>query len=315
MSSQDSTPGADSFSDLAGTTADLLAQLGHAPSVALDGADGPPPALAPGTRIGDTFEIVERLGAGGMAVVYLARDRQLGRPVAIKLQRRPTDPRGLSRALREAMAMARMSHPNVLTVHEIGELGPRMYIVTEHVDGWNARDWVATQRPGPAAILDLYLRAGEGLAAAHAVGIVHRDFKPDNVLVGRNGRVRVADFGIARIERDDSSDPGADEQPAAPGQRVTAEGAISGTLAYMPPEQRAGRPVDPRADQFAFCVALYEALTGRLPDAQPARLPAWLDRVLRRGRDDDPERRFPSMTALLAALRRDARAARNRRLA
>ncbi|MCY1062039.1 serine/threonine-protein kinase [Nannocystis sp. SCPEA4] len=294
---------ADSFSDLAGTDATLLAQIGHAPAVPLDAVD--PAPLVPGTVISEQFEIVERIGAGGMAVVYLARDRQLGRPVAIKLQRRPADPGGLSRALREAMAMARLSHPNVLTVHEIGELGPRIYIVMEHIDGWNVRAWLA-RRPDRGAIVDLFLQAGEGLAAAHAVGIVHRDFKPDNVLVGRDGRVCVGDFGLARVEHEDTAASIPGDTTAALAHPVTVDGAIAGTPAYMAPEQRAGHPVDARADQFAFCVALRESLGPRAP--------AWLERILRRGSDDQPDRRFASMRALLTAIRREARAARRRPL-
>ncbi|MBZ5712624.1 serine/threonine-protein kinase [Nannocystis pusilla] len=293
--------GADSFSDLAGTDATLLAQIGRAPAVPLDAVDHAP--LVPGTVISEQFEIVERIGAGGMAVVYLARDRQLGRPVAIKLQRRPADPGGLSRALREAMAMARLSHPNVLTVHEIGELGPRIYIVMEHIDGWNARAWLA-RRPDRAAIIDLFLQAGEGLAAAHAVGIVHRDFKPDNVLVGRDGRVCVGDFGLARVEHGDTAASTPGDTAAALAHAVTVDGAIAGTPAYMAPEQRAGHGVDARADQFAFCVALRESLGSNAP--------AWLERILRRGSDEQPERRFASMRALLTAIRSEARAARRR---
>ena len=318
----------DSFADLDDSVASLLARLGRAPDVAVGGAAGALPPLPPGTLVGENFEVVRRLGAGGMAVVYLARDRQLGRAVAIKLYRWPPEAGRLSRTMREAMAMARLTDPQVLTLYEVGEFAGRMYIAMEFVDGWNARDWQRSERPRWREVLRLYLRAGEGLAAAHAVGIVHCDFKPDNVLVGRDGRVRVADFGLARV------DPGA-RASAAEGTPTgehgdreaidrlragTDESTVSGTPAYMAPEQREGRAIDARADQYAFCIALHEALSGRRPtavrsDMSPETdesIPAWIARALRRGRDLEPTKRWPSMPALLAALHDDPAARRRR---
>jgi len=325
--SRDDDARADSFADLDDSVVELLGRLDHAAAVKLGGVDGALAPLLPGTMIGESFEVVGRVGAGGMAVVYLARDLRLGRAVAIKLYRWPPEPGRLSRTMREAMAMARLTDPHVLTLYEVGEFAGRIYIAMEFVDGWNARDWQRSERPDRREVLRLYLRAGEGLAAAHAVSVVHCDFKPDNVLIGSDGRVRVADFGLARVAAavtsvtataHDDGDSEAFERLRAGAQ----ESSVAGTPAYMAPEQRERRSVDARTDQFAFCVALHEALRGRRPGPldEPAvkdagegpPLPAWIERALRRGRDPDPERRFPTMAALLAALRDDPDARRRR---
>ncbi len=323
--SRDDDARADSFADLDDSVVALLGRLGHAPDVPVGGVDGALAPLPPGAMVGENFRVVGRVGAGGMAVVYLAHDLKLGRAVAIKLYRWPPEPGRLSRTMREAMAMARLTDPHVLTLYEVGELAGRIYIAMEFVDGWNARDWQHHERPDRRDVLRMYLRAGEGLAAAHAVGVVHCDFKPDNVLIGRDGRVRVADFGLARMATDAASVTTDDRGDAGALERLRAgaqESTIAGTPAYMAPEQREQRSVDARADQFAFCVALYEALCGRRPgplDAPPVRdahegppLPAWIDRALRRGRDPEPDRRFASMAMLLAALRDDPASRRRR---
>lgn len=318
---------ADSFADLDDSVVALLGRLGHASAVPIGGVDGALAPLPPGAMVGENFKVVGRVGVGGMAVVYLAHDLRLGRAVAIKLYRWPPEPGRLSRTMREAMAMARLTDSHVLTLYEVGEFAGRVYIAMEFVDGWNARDWQHSERPGRRELLRMYLRAGEGLAAAHAVGVVHCDFKPDNVLIGRDGRVRVADFGLARVApgaanvtvtAHDQGDAGALERLRAGAQEST----VAGTPAYMAPEQRERRSVDPRTDQYAFCVALHEALRGRRPgplDEQPTKgadegppLPTWIERVLRRGRDPEPDRRFSSMAALLAALRDDPAARRRR---
>ncbi len=249
--------------------------------------------LVRGTVIDEQFEIDRVLGHGAMGVVYLAHDRRLDRDVAIKLAREKS-PIAIARSSREAVALARLSHPNVVTIHQVGELDGRVYVAMEYVAGTTARAWV--ERRSPREIIALYLAVGEGLAAAHAAGLVHRDFKPDNVLVGDDGRARVADFGLARTHGDD--------------------GTIAGTPAYMAPEQAGGELVDARADQFAFCASLWEALFGtrdfEKPEAPPrSGVARHVEVALRRGLARSPEDRWQSMSELLAELRRDpARRAR-----
>jgi eukaryotic-like serine/threonine-protein kinase len=247
-------------------------------------SDAEPMLLERGTSVG-RFMVLELLGMGGMGVVFSAYDPQLDRKVALKLLR--ADAWGGGEVLRrEAQIMARVSHPNVLTVHEIGELGDRGYVVMEYVEGSTLRAWLAERTRPFAEILDAFQQAGAGLAVAHEAGIIHRDFKPENVLVGRDDRPRVSDFGLA--------------------SSYVPSGA--GTAAYMPPEQSAGEEIDARADQYAFCVTLWEALTGERPHASPPlprvrRAPAWVFRALARGLQASPAARWPSMRALLAALR------------
>ncbi|HVV85399.1 MAG TPA: serine/threonine-protein kinase, partial [Kofleriaceae bacterium] len=218
---------------------------------AMDGLEQP--HLLPGTQVGD-YVVAGRIGAGGMGVVYRARDRRLERDVALKLHARVDTDAGRTRALREATAMARLSHPNVVTVFGVGSHGDHLYIAMEFVAGEDARQWQARGGRTWRELLELYLDAARGLAAAHRAGIVHRDFKPENVLVGRDGRVRVADFGLARKDGD----------RAAVGPRLAAgsDSGIAGTPGYMAPEQLAWQ-AGPAADQFAFGVALAEALHGR----------------------------------------------------
>jgi eukaryotic-like serine/threonine-protein kinase len=208
---------------------------------------------------------VRAIGEGGMGVVFLARDVRLDRDVAVKLCT------GLSasavhRIQREAMALAKLAHPNVVVVFQAGELDGRFFIAMEHVAGGTARSWVATAPRRPREIVALYVAAGEGLAAAHAAGLVHRDFKPDNVLVGADGRPRVADFGLVRAA-DERARPlnasvGGDAAGCTGATLVTKAGTVMGTPAYMPPEQLAGAELDARADQYAFAASLWEALMG-----------------------------------------------------
>jgi tetratricopeptide (TPR) repeat protein len=290
--------------------------------------------IAPGTAVG-RFVVRGRLGAGAMGVVYAADDRELDRRVALKFLRDPGQRRAQRRLQREAQALARLSHPNVIGVHDIGSFHGHLFLALEHVDGRTLRDWLAERPRDWREIAEVFRRAGDGLAAAHAVGIVHRDFKPDNVLIDDAGRVRVGDFGLALIGSeadDDAGAPGDGDRPAP--AALSATGLVLGTPAYMAPEQLASRgPIDARADQFSFCVALHEGLQGRRPfDGEsvgelsasiqagaiaPAPVdrgvPAWLDRVVRRGLALDPAARHPSMAALLAELRQD-RGLRRRRL-
>ncbi|MEZ4363310.1 MAG: tetratricopeptide repeat protein [Kofleriaceae bacterium] len=240
--------------------------------------------LPRGTVIGH-FEIDRPLDAGGMGMVYVARDLRLDRDIALKAIRNlQGDPAQL---LAEARAMARITHPNVVAVYDVVGMNANVYLAMELVVGQSLRRWLDLRRPW-RAILQAFLAAGAGLAAAHAAGLVHGDVKPANILVGDDGRVRLTDFGLAT-----SSEGG---QKSAP----------RGTPAYMAPEQREGASCDARADQYAFCASLYAAILGVLPDEpnpRKLRLPRTLRRALARGLAPDPAARFPSMEDLLRALR------------
>ena len=245
-------------------------------------------AVAPVARVTFAgYELDRRIAAGGMGEVWAAWDATLQREVAIKRVRpeHAEDPRQRARLLREARALARLAHPNVLAVYDVGEEAGEVYLATELVAG----DTLAS-RGGPGAdwraVVRLYVQAARGLAAAHALGLVHRDVKPANLLVGADGRVRVADFGlaVASAEARDAVATVTDGAPAAP--LVTAAGHVAGTPAYMAPEQRAGGAIDARCDQYSLAVALGEGVTGRRPDggATAAALGAWLGE--RRAREE-----------------------------
>jgi len=270
-------------------------------------------------RIG-AFILLERVGEGRMGVVYAAYDEKLDRKVAVKIQRAGLGdaPEHGHRLLREAHALARLCHPNIVQVFAAGDVEGRWFIAMEFVRGRTLRRWLAEPRGDWRETLAVYLQAGRGLAAAHAVGLVHRDFKPDNIMLGDDGRVRVLDFGLARAHEFET-------QPASDGElpvELTATGQILGTPAYMAPEQFLGLPIDARADQFSFCVAVWEALfhgrpfvgdgfaglrdsvlAGRIQEPSGgARIPPWLRRALTRGLSRAPEARFASLDALLEAL-------------
>ncbi|MCH9687480.1 MAG: serine/threonine protein kinase [Deltaproteobacteria bacterium] len=267
------------------------------------------------------FRVERRLGEGGMGEVYLAIDEALERKVAVKRVLASGDEGGgqqQDRLRHEARALAKLSHPNVVHVYETGEHEGRTFLAMEYVDGQTLTDWLAHEPRSWREILERFIAAGRGLAAAHQAGIVHRDFKPDNVLIGTDGSVRVADFGLALAddEQQTTEGPGAFDIES----RLTRTGAVLGTIRYMPLEQLRGGRVDERSDQFAFCVALYEALYGCAPfelssargrlltlerqrPLEPrGRAPASVWRVIRRGLARDPADRWPDLNALLDAL-------------
>lgn len=301
-------------------------------------ADGSTPddsrtAITRGTTI-SRYLVVGRIGAGAMGVVYSAYDPELDRKLAVKLLKqdphRPASRESKLRLLREAQALARLSHPNIIAVFDTGTHGEDVFIAMEFVQGETLTAWLRASQRRPATILQAYLAAGEGLAAAHAAGLIHRDFKPDNVLIGEDGRVRVADFGLARpVDAGVSTQPNPDDitmaRPAADalGAGITQAGSIVGTPAYMAPEQHFGLAPDAASDQFSYCVALWEALAGERPFAgdtyaelamaitrgdirstSAARpIPRRIRRVLLRGIATRPDDRWPSMSALLDVLR------------
>ena len=211
------------------------------------------------------YLVLGTLGEGGMGVVHAAYDPELDRKVALKvlLPGRGGRAKGHERLLREAQSLARLSHPNVVAVHDVGTHEGRVFVAMEFIAGTTLSATIESQRPGLEAIVGLYAAAGRGLEAAHRVGLVHRDFKPDNVMVDREGRVRVVDFGLAQAVAEAS----AEESSQGSAVGLTATGALMGTPAYMAPEQFQGRPTDARTDVFAFCVALYEHLHGERPFA------------------------------------------------
>ena len=285
------------------------------------------------TRLG-RFTLLRLLGEGGMGVVYTAWDELLDRRVAIKLVR--TEHSGgdaRARMLHEAKGLARLSHPNVVQIYEVSVSDGRVFIAMEYIQGETLRVWTRERRAAGAdrrELLDMYLQAGRGLAAAHAQGLVHRDFKPDNVLVGADGRARVVDFGLVTLhDVEPLADAGDGVQARPMDERITVGGVRLGTPAYMSPEQHAGLAADARSDQYSFCVALYEALCGVRPFAGeppgasrsgappvwPAEraLPDWLVGLLRRGLAARPEDRFATMDALLDRLADDPERARRRR--
>ncbi|EPX59465.1 hypothetical protein D187_002955 [Cystobacter fuscus DSM 2262] len=286
-------------------------------------------SLSPGgPPLAGRYTVLELLGQGGMGVVLAAYDSRLDRRVALKLVRHgsvPSVPQLEARMVREAQAMARLNHPNVVAIYDAVNLPEgSLFIAMEMVEGQTLLQWGERQPRTWHEILMAYLAAGRGLAAAHASGIVHRDFKPHNVLVGKDGRVRVTDFGLARAES--SLDP----RQANPthgaadvwSSGLTVPGTLMGTPAYMAPEQLLGKAADSRSDLFSFCVALYQSLYGQLPfDAtniaeltraqlegqikQPpaqSNVPEWVTRTILWGLKADPQQRPASMSELIAAL-------------
>ena len=315
-------------------------------------ADGHPDGLEPekraarGTTVGRYF-VLRTLGEGGMGIVYSAFDPELDRKIALKLLRRDRLPgrdwARRARLVREAQAMAKVSHPNVVAVHDVGTHGDSVFVAMELVEGGTVTEWLAQTRRPVEEIVSVFLEAGKGLAAAHEAGLVHRDFKPENVLVGHDGRVRVTDFGLARLGpvADTKPQPVAGTVVARPDDwkaPLTRDGAVVGTPLYMSPEQSRGQVPDARSDQYNFCASLYWAIFGDVPEGpferdleagnskestqdsirdpgaakmglvtfpREPRLPSRLRRALLRGLSWDPRERHPSMDALLRELRQE----------
>ena len=276
------------------------------------------------------YVLLDQIGRGGLGVVCSAYDSQLDRRIALKFlhTRTDTEPRAQERLVREAKALAKLSHPNVVTVYDVGVLDGQVFIAMELVDGVPLSAWLRAKPRPWRQVRDLMVQAARGLQAAHEADLVHRDFKPQNVLVAADGRARVVDFGLARrldatgavaIPTDTPSAESVDE-------RVTATGALVGTPAYMSPEQIEGAEVGARSDQFSFCVALFQGLYGARPFAGGPRevisaiargditspqggldVPLWLHKAVMRGLSHHPADRFDSMRDLIAALTRDRR--------
>jgi serine/threonine-protein kinase len=304
-----------------------------------DAAEPPEPREPPGAEPDDTkparrtrqatraealpaqigrFSITGKLGAGGMGVVYEGRDPTLGRPVALKLVLGGGGSEGKARLLREAQAMARVSHPNVVPVYEVGLHGEDVFVAMELVQGETLTAWLKKEPRSWRETLGKLVQAGRGLAAAHEAGVLHRDFKPDNVLVGTDGRARVLDFGLARslnaVAGRDEAAPAATDL-AALDDALTQEGVVMGTPVYMSPEHFDG-PLGPASDQWSFAVSAYRTLFGELPFKgsimelrakvqEPAPMPAHHEDMpplvvsaVMRGLARRPEDRFPSMNAM-----------------
>jgi eukaryotic-like serine/threonine-protein kinase len=258
-----------------------------------------PTELEPGVALGP-YHLVRELGSGAMGTVYLAWDPRLERQVAIKVLRDES-----AQLMGEARLMARLSHPNIVTVLEVAEWQGRLVLVMEYVNGPTLRQWLTTSPRDVDAVVRLFTQCGQGLAAAHQAGIVHRDFKPDNVLVDGSGRAQLTDFGLSTLVAE------------------VRAGEFAGTPAYLAPAQLTGAPADERSDQFSFCVALFEALAGgrpftgktleelkasqRAPLVVPSQVPRWLVPVLRRGLSLEPQARFESMASVVEHLRRGPR--------
>jgi predicted Ser/Thr protein kinase len=308
----------------------LLDERANAPTQDSSGTRAPLKVGA-GTRVG-RYVIEERLGAGGMGVVYAAVDSELHRRVAVKLLR-PDDggelgTQGRERLMREARMLASLSHPNVVTVFDVGTHEANLFLAMELVEGGNLNAWLRRARRTTEEIVDRLIEAGRGLSAAHATGVVHRDVKPDNILVGADGRARVTDFGLARFERAQPEAPELDvpsqlSPNASP--LLTRTGTLMGTPVYMAPEQMSSGEAEPRTDQWSFCAMVYEVIGGVRPfpiedrDARTAAIaagrlsppvravPSWIARIVARGLRANPGERWPSMDAVVDALVRGRR--------
>jgi eukaryotic-like serine/threonine-protein kinase len=266
------------------------------------------------------YEIASVLGEGGMGVVYRAIDTKLNRPVAIKfLSDELADAAARRRFQREAQTASSLNHPHILTVYDAGEFEGRQYLVTEFIDGGTLDDWVLEHKPTWREIVELLIGIADGLATAHAAGILHRDIKPANILVAKNGYAKLVDFGLAKLEEVRDSDA------TRKGDTATRPGVVIGTVAYMSPEQASGKPLDARSDIFSFGASLYEALSGGRPFEGGTTLelmqaiihlppkplsesiPITLRMVVEKALEKDPADRYQSMRDMVVDLRRVAR--------
>lgn len=315
---------------------DAGGEMGHAQTAADSSTPTSVPSgvetLAP--RIA-RYSILRKLGEGGMGVVFVAYDEQLDRKVALKLIKGHAEPTQRARMLREGQAMARLSHPNVVPVFEVGEHEDELFLAMEFVEGQTLRSWLSEETRSWEDTLGVFVQAARGLAAAHEAGLLHRDFKPDNALVGVDGRVRVLDFGLARALDGVPAKP--DTGPSESSGKnfsdtLTATGAALGTPAYMAPEQFLGEEVDVRTDVFAWSVGLFEGLYGKRPYSGRTRIqllqtvtageheapvsgrgvPAWLERIVLQGINPDKVERPQTMRELLAVVDVDPARGRKR---
>ncbi len=309
--------------------------------------------LEPGSQAG-RYTILSQLGRGGMGVVYKAYDPELDRRIALKLlsvtkgSASQAD-RAQDRLLREAKALAQLSHPNVVSAYDVGTIGDSVYVSMELVEGQTLKEWIQEKKPSIFERVAALCAAGAGIAAAHQAGLIHRDIKPDNIIVGDDGRVRVLDFGLARAALVEDEPSSSSPEPAKPrpgpllsgdlnsegsflSTPMTQAGAIVGTPGYMAPEQYLGKQVDEQSDQYSFCVTLFQVLYGRRPfvarrygalkqmvlagkideETASARVPSSYRRIALKGLAVNRQERFGSMAELLAELARDPRVRRRR---
>jgi formylglycine-generating enzyme required for sulfatase activity len=311
----------------------------HESSLGGDAGSDDDNLLIRGTTLG-RYVVLERLGSGAMGVVYAAYDPELDRKVALKLLRSRSaqnSPRQ-TRLQREAQAIAKLSHPNVVGIFDVGVYEGQVFLAMEHLQGGTLSEWLAAKKRPWQEILQIFVEIGRGLSAAHAEGLVHRDFKPDNVLLDKDGKAKVVDFGLVRLSSalGESMSPEGTAKPTGPANAessqswaafaadLTRTGAMTGTPAYMAPEQFLGHAVTASSDQFAYCVALYKALYGAPPfsgetvlklamsvtehtlNAPPsgATAPLWVRRVIEQGLELKPEARFATMAEVVRRLDR-----------
>lgn len=316
------------------TLVDQTTQWAEAePGSAEEGADEVPAV------IDGRFRIDETLGRGGMGVVHLAWDQRLDRPVALKVVKALGAAQSQllrDRLDREARALAKLSHPNVVPVFEVGEFEGELYVAMEYVPGRTLGQWLEEEPRPWRAVVEMFIQAARGLQAAHRAGMLHRDFKPDNAIIGEDGRVRVLDFGLVRtLEEGPELGDGAAKSDGALSSTLTDVGATVGTPAYMAAEQFLGEPVDERTDVFALCVSLYEGLFGVRPYVGKTRfalfkavkdgraqlpadrrgVPGWLCKCVMKGLARDKAARHPSVTAVIDALEQGLARRRRRVLA